>query len=197
MNPETDISQPWRDEVLSLVAFDAPQSIKDIQNAKDAAALNSAAASVAEAIKNWQDKSTNNNVPTAIYEGELQRLADGVKYKLFLGDAWTDPARIAMIPLPIVERKLTPLPPAYARTEKDTQPTSAPQISVLEGSQVDVVLLCKNEKNLSAVWLVTKVDGKAKRFELSKQDNAGKVWQLTTTSGEKNPFARITEELKY
>lgn len=197
MNPETDISQPWRDEVLSLVAFDAPNSLETIQDATDAAALTAAAGIVGEAIKNWQDKPAVGSAPTAIYEGELQRLADGVKYKLFLGDAWTDPARIAMIPLPIVERKLTPLPPAYARTEKDTQPTTAPQISVLEGSQVDVSLLCKNDKSLSAVWLVTKVDGKAKRFELTKQDNGGKVWQLTTAAGEKNPFARITEELKY
>jgi hypothetical protein len=197
MNPETDISQPWRDEVLSLVAFDAPHSIEGIMGAKDASALTAAAGIVGDAIKNWQNAPANSDTSTAIYEGALERLADGVKYKLFLGDAWTDPARIAMIPLPIVERKLTPLPPSYARTAKDTQPTSAPQISVLEGSQVNVAVECKNEKSLSAVWLVTKVDGKAKRFELAKQDNAGRLWQLTTASGEKNPFARITEELKY
>ncbi len=197
LNPETDISQPWRDEVLSLVAFDAPHALEGINSAKDAPAINAAAGVVGEAIKNWQNTTANSDAPTAIYEGELERLADGVKYKLFLGDAWTDPARIAMIPLPIVERKLTPLPPTYARTAKDTQPTSAPQISVLEGSQVNVAVECKNEKSLSAVWLVTKVDGKAKRFELAKQDNAGRLWQLTMASGEKNPFARITEELKY
>ena len=197
LNPETDISLPWRDEVLSLVAFDAPQSVESIAAAKDAASLNAAAASVADAAKAWQSKSPGEAAPTAIYEGEMQRLADGVKYKLFLGDAWTDPARVAMIPLPIVERKLTPQPPAYARTAKDTQPTSAPQISVLEGSNVNVAVECKNEKSLSAVWLVTKVDGKAKRFELAKQDNAGKVWTLAVDSKEKNPFVRITEELKY
>ncbi len=197
MNPETDISQPWRDEVLSLVAFDAPHAVEGINSAKDAPGINAAAGVVAEAIENWQNTTASSEAPTAIYEGELERLADGVKYKLFLGDAWTDPARIAMIPLPIVERKLTPLPPAYARTAKDTQPTSAPQISVLEGSQVNVAVECKNEKSLSAVWLVTKVDDKAKRFELAKQDNAGRHWQLTVASGDKNPFARITEELKY
>lgn len=197
LNPETDISQPWRDEVLSLVAFDAPQSVDGVIGAKDAPALNAAAGVVGEAIKNWQNATENPDAPTAIYEGELERLADGVKYKLFLGDAWTDPARIAMIPLPIVERKLTPLPPSYARTPKDTQPTSAPQISVLEGSQVQVAVECKNEKSLSAVWLVTKVAGKAKRFELAKQDNVGRLWQLAVASGEKDPFARITEELKY
>jgi hypothetical protein len=197
MNPETDISQPWRDEVLSLVAFDAPQAIDGVSTAKDAAALNAAAARVNDIIKSWQNTTADSDTPTAIYAGELERLADGVKYKLFLGDAWTDPARIAMIPLPIVERKLTPLPPSYARTAKDTQPTSAPQISVLEGSQVNVAVECKNEKSLSSVWLVTKVDGKSKRFELTKQDNAGRVWQLLSATGETNPFARITEELKY
>jgi hypothetical protein len=197
MNPETDISQPWRDEVLSLVAFDVPQSIETILGAKDALSLTAAAGIVGDAITSWQSTSTISVAATAIYEGQMERLADGVKYKLFLGDAWTDPGRIAMMPLPIVERKLTPLPPSYARTAKDTQPSSAPQISVLEGSQVNVAVECKNEKSLSAVWLVTKVDGKAKRLELTKQDNVGRVWQLQTASGEKNPFARITEELKY
>jgi hypothetical protein len=197
LNPETDISQPWRDEILSLVAFDAPRAVESIASATDAASLNTAAASVADVVKTWQNKSPGEVEPTAIYQGEMQRLADGVKYKLYLGDAWTDPARVAMIPLPIVERKLTPLPPAYARTAKDTQPTSAPQISVLEGSQVNVAVECKNEKSLSAAWLVTKVDGKAKRFELAKQDSAGKIWGLAVDSKEKNPFARIAEELKY
>ena len=197
MNPETDISEPWRDEVLSLVRFDAPDAIAPITSVKDATGLNAAAASVAAVIKNWPPKSESDGKAIALYEGELERLADGVKYKLMLGDAWTDPARIAMIPLPIVERKLIPLPPAYARTEKETASTSAPQISVLEGSQVQIGVECKNEKSLSAVWLVTKVEGKAKRFELTRQDNQGRVWQLTASAADKNPFARITEELRY
>lgn len=199
MNPESDVSEPWRDEILSLVRFDSPEGGAAASSAKSAAELISAAGVVAKSIADWPGdaKGAFDATGFALYEGELERLADGVKYKIILGDAWTDPARIVMIPLPIVERKLTPLPPAYARTEKETAPTSAPQISVLEGSQVQVAVECKNEKSLSAVWLVTKVEGKAKRFELTRQDNQGRLWQLTASGQDKNPFARVTEELRY
>jgi DMSO/TMAO reductase YedYZ molybdopterin-dependent catalytic subunit len=73
MNPETDISQPWRDEVLSLVAFDAPHSVETIKPCPRAPA-----AAELECVKNWQNAPANADAPTAIYEGQLNA-ADGVK----------------------------------------------------------------------------------------------------------------------
>lgn len=196
-SPETDISQPWRDEILALVRFDAPQAVEAIDKSQDHASLIAAADQVAAAIKQWPENSSDRLAATALYEGQLDRLVDGVKYKLLLGDAWTDMSRINMIPLPIVQRRLTPVPPHYARTAQLTEPTSAPQISVLEGSDVQIAVECKNEKSLAAVWLVTKVDGKSKRFDLEKQDEAGRNWELKIASGSTNPFTKIAAETKY
>ena len=81
-----------------------------------------------------------------VYSGEVPRLLETLSYKVFLGDAWTDPARIDMVPLPIVETQLTPSFPRYASSGKDSFDPTGRQVSVLEGTTIELAVECKNKK---------------------------------------------------
>jgi hypothetical protein len=117
-----DISQPWRDELTALVKFDAPEVAAAIPALKQRGELSAATEKLASVLANWPAEADSRGV----YEGVLDRLVDGLQYKLRLGDAWTDPARVTMIPLPIVQRRLTPTPPVYAKTSENSQPVTTP-----------------------------------------------------------------------
>ncbi len=77
------------------------------------------------------------------YLGVLPRLVDSASYQLYLGDAWTPPARLLVVPLPMIDVQMIVTPPEYARNDKETSTgtTGLRYISVLEGSQVVVRLI--------------------------------------------------------
>ncbi len=130
-----------------------------------------------------------------LYLGRLGRLVEPFSYQLYLGDAWTDPARVEMIPLPAVELRLTTTSPTYSRAAEieDVEPT-ARQIAVLEGSAVDVAIRCTNGKPLADVWLTVNCGDVETRYPLAAEDKVGELWSLPT---ENTPFARITEEVRF
>jgi hypothetical protein len=115
-------------------------------------------------------------------------------YKVFLGDAWTDPARIDMVPLPIVETQMTPSFPRYASSGKDSFDPTGRQVSVLEGTSIQLAIECKNKKKLQSAWMDVKVGEGTKRYDLAKQDAEGYRWSLAE---EKSPLASIRQELRY
>jgi hypothetical protein len=117
-----------------------------------------------------------------------------VTYKVVLGDAWTDPAAIEMVPLPIVELRTTPRPPKYARANDEQVDQSRRQLAVLEGSAVELAIECTNRKRLKSAWLTLQAKDGAKRFDLVAQDKGGFVWKL---NGQGSPLANIREELRY
>jgi hypothetical protein len=129
-----------------------------------------------------------------IFRGELPLLLDHVTYKVVLGDAWTDPAEIEMVPLPIVDLRATPRPPKYARAIDQPGDASRRQLAVLEGSTVDLAIECTNRKRLKSAWLTLQAKDGAKRFDLVAQDKEGFVWGL---NGERSPLENIREELRY
>jgi hypothetical protein len=75
-----------------------------------------------------------------VFTGELPRLVETVDYQIFLGDAWTDPAEVRVVPLPLVDVSLLVTPPTYAKDDPTAASgaTGLRQISVIEGSRVDV-----------------------------------------------------------
>ncbi len=99
----------------------------------------------------------------ALFRGELPKLVDSLDCQLYLGDAWTDPIRLQLVPLPVVEPQLLATPPPYARSAGAESLTGSRQLSVIEGSQVDFLLVCSN-KGLKESWLM--VDGV--RYPLKK-----------------------------
>ena len=127
----------------------------------------------------------------SVYVGELPRLVDSVSYQLFLGDAWTDPAELQVIPLPVVNIELTPISPSYAHHAEATtdEQLGTRQISVIEGSRVDLRVLGVN-KPLQSVGLV--IEGKD--YPLTAQGEDGLTWSLTSTD---TPFHRVLQPIQY
>lgn len=125
------------------------------------------------------------------YAGELPRLVDSVSFQVFLGDAWTDPLPVELIPLPVVKIDLDHIPPAYAAAAKTTAPPTpgARQVSVIEGSQVVLRATSLNKPLKSARLTIGKT-----MHPLTSTDQEQKVWGLGTTE---TPFSRVVEPLTY
>ncbi len=126
-----------------------------------------------------------------VFVGDLSQLVDNTMYQVFIGDDWTEPAELQVIPLPVVEMKLTPTPPAYARdaaAQADPQ-SGSHRLAVLQGSRVDVEINCVNKTLNAATLLLDK-----KEYPLEKQDADGKTWKLPAKD---SPLARIEPLKKY
>jgi hypothetical protein len=74
------------------------------------------------------------------FAGELPRLVETIDYQVFLGDAWTDPAQLRVVPLPLVDVSLLVTPPSYAKDDPTiaSGATGLRQIYVIEGSRVEM-----------------------------------------------------------
>jgi hypothetical protein len=158
--------------------------------------LRSVASGTARPIELLIDpKSTSTGGPV-VFRGQLPQLVDSLDYQIYLGDAWTDASRLEVIPLPVVEPKLTATPPAYARamaSVADEGTLGARQLSVLEGSRVDLDVQCLNKRLIAATVTIDK-----QTYPLVSRDadgqEAGRHWTLPVA---KTPLARIDSALKY
>lgn len=128
------------------------------------------------------------------FAGQLPKLIDSVHCQVFLGDAWTDPLDVEVVPLPVVEMKLTPTPPAYARGAEADVTEGSRQLSVVEGSRVDLQISSAN-KPLKRAWIT--IEGHeyplakaadARPAAGGKEGGAGEVWTLATGG---TPLARV------
>ena len=74
------------------------------------------------------------------FAAELPRLMETIDYQVFLGDAWTDPAQLRVVPLPLVDVSLLVTPPSYAKDDPTiaSGATGLRQIYVIEGSRVEM-----------------------------------------------------------
>lgn len=125
------------------------------------------------------------------YQGALPRLVDSLYVQLYLGDAWTDPVQLEVIPLPAIETRLRVTSPDYAQSAAaPPKSASTRQLSVVEGSRIDMEVLCTNGKRLVDVWMT--IDNK--RYRLKQTDNAGQAWAVDTTA---TPLARLEGPVSY
>ena len=131
------------------------------------------------------------------YAGELPRLVEAVEYQILLGDAWTDPARIEVVPLPTIDVELEVTPPSYAAGGQTRTPTPAGlrQISVIEGSRVQVRIT--SDKVLKEAAL--SIDGR--RFEMIRDEShtplSGTATDCWTLATDNTPLARVLDPLRY
>jgi len=188
---EFTLTPVWQSELLALLQFDAPTAGAELAAADNRDELQAAADALATEIETWP----GDRELSGIFAGELPRLIDEVDYQLYLGDAWTDPASIAMTPLPAVEPRLIPIPPKYARSAQVAEETGQRQLSVLEGTAVRLAVECTNKKELTSVWLVLKRKSGTQRYNLVREDDAGLRWKLP--EGIETPLDRVNEELRY
>jgi hypothetical protein len=122
----------------------------------------------------------------AVYEGELPRLVDTLECSLYFGDAYTDPRKLVVLPLPVVEATLVGTPPEYAHGGKggDVVRSTAKQLKTLEGSRVDVEVVCKN-KNLKQVALVVERPTEFAQGAAYERDAEGlPIFPLQATEGD-------------
>ncbi len=143
-----------------------------------------------------------------VFKGQMAQLVDTLDYQVYLGDDWTDPARLEVIPLPEVEVKLVPSPPAYARSATSEQDQSAGtrQLAVLEGSHVDLEINCFNKPLTAATLKIerqlprdpkkpdAKPEVETKQIPLVARDADGHRWGVPAKD---SPLARVDSELRY
>jgi hypothetical protein len=185
------IMPPWRDQIHSLVRFDAPAAVAPLLAAQTPADLSAVAAAVNAAIERWPEE----QLRTTVLAGELGRLNEDLTYKIIAGDAWTDRASVRMIPLPIVELRLAAVPPKYAATAAAVKPDpSGRQIAVVEGSAVEVTAACVNRKPLRAAWLIVQANDTVQQFELRPRDEDRLMWRLAESE---SPLHNVRSDLQY
>lgn len=133
--------------------------------------------------------------PLALFAGKLPRLVDPVRYSIYLGDAWTDPAELHLIPLPVVQPEIVDVPPVYARgveTADQSAPSSL-QRGVLEGSQVKIALHCGN-KELREAKITVLGASTREQYALQATDDKKQHWELDPTG---TPFAEVREPIRF
>jgi hypothetical protein len=94
----------------------------------------------------------------ATYAAQLPEIVDGINLVVFLGDARTEPIRIEVIPLPVIEMHAIVTVPEYAQYAASAMsaPQNSRQLTVIEGSRIDLLVDCGN-KRLTEVILT--IDG--------------------------------------
>ena len=183
-----DVAGPWTEEVVTLLAFDAPEAAEAVTRAT---AERSSLAAAETALQHRLDAWPGDADTSALYLGRLQRLVDSVRYTMYLGDAFTDPAQVEMIPLPIVQATPRVSPPAYARQLDDEEAGNARQLSVIEGSDVALSIRCSNGKKLEEVWITATAASETKRYDLVAQEG---VWQF---AAENSPFQNVAAPISF
>jgi hypothetical protein len=128
------------------------------------------------------------------YGGQMARLVESVRYQVYLGDAWTDPAWLEVVPLPVVDLELIVTPPVYSGAEERPAVLGGlRQVSVLEGSRVDVRIACDKPLRSAAITL----DGRplAMRRDVSARPAAAAERWLLPSAG--TPLEAVTDAVRY
>jgi hypothetical protein len=129
-----------------------------------------------------------------LFAGTLPQLLEDTTYQIYLGDAWTDPATIEMVPLPTIETQLSLEPPRYAARASDTADPASRQVSVLEGTSANLLVRSTNRKPLAAVTLKIGTGEAQTSHDLAASDAASTEWSLPS---ENSPLANIRQEIRY
>jgi hypothetical protein len=129
-----------------------------------------------------------------LFRGKLERLLDNVTYQLYLGDAWTDPRRLSLIPLPVVQPQLTVTPPEYAAGARGAEAgdTTSLQLSVLESSQIDVEFT--SSKPLKQADLTVESGADTFEYKLVPVGDDAQRWRLKEPD---TAFARVEQPLRF
>ncbi|MDA1049014.1 MAG: hypothetical protein O3C40_00840 [Planctomycetota bacterium] len=116
----------------------------------------------------------------AVYAADGPNLNEPVDYSLRIGDAATQPRRIAIIHRPLVELTIAAVAPTYMQREDVRQHERYVQVN--EGSAVALLLRCTNGKRLTAArFELIAEDGQADEGEaiaFVPADETGTQWNL-------------------
>ncbi|MFC1596804.1 DUF4175 family protein [Planctomycetota bacterium] len=138
-----------------------------------------------------------NEAQRHLYGGQLPRLVDAVDYQIYLGDAWTDPARLEVVPLPTIDVELEVTPPSYAAAGASLSFTSVGlrQISVIEGSRVQVRVT--SDKRLKEATLTVDGDRHAMFRDQRKARSPEPEAERWTSETGSTPLDRVVEPIRF
>lgn len=119
---------------------------------------------------------------TAVFEARIPTLLESLTYQVYLGDAWTNPGKVEMIPLPQISIQARVTPPEYTRGKQSSRTTTGMhRITVLEGSQVELSVAGANRKPLQSVAIRFQSGGETVLRDLKPADGDAMEWQLPST----------------
>lgn len=129
-----------------------------------------------------------------LFSGELDRLVDAATCQFYVGDAWTEPVRLVVVPPAAVDVELDVTPPGYASGKAVTETISGlRQASVAEGSQVVVRAIADKELQEATVTI------DEKPYKLARQgrkpaEGETDIWVLDP---KETPLAAVAEPIRY
>ena len=152
-------------------------------------------AAKADADPEDDSKTKPDNSSSTVFRGELPRLMDSVSFRVYLGDARSQPLRVEAIPLPAIDVEIEVTPPDYAKefaVRQTDGKTSRRQLSVIEGSRVELAVRSLNKKLETAkLW----IGEDEYALTAGEKDQDGKQrWSFDVTG---TPFESVSEPLKY
>lgn len=142
--------------------------------------LRAAASDLAATI----DLAPDPNAP-AVFRGRLERILDDLSYRIYLGDAYTEPRELKIIPLPLVQVALDVTPPAYAAAKFRAAAERGRQTVAPEGSRVGVTVSA--DKRLLGGTIAVGDE----TFDLAARD--GRL----TLDRKDTPFERVAEPFRF
>jgi hypothetical protein len=132
----------------------------------------------------------------AIYVADGPPLNEPMEFSIQIGDAETEPRRIALIQRPIVELTIAAEAPAYMQQE--TVRHHEHYVQVLEGSAVHLSLLCTNGKRLvqARFQLIKSGErvGDVSTVAFAATDDARLAWQL---DAEASGLTRVMHDIPF
>ena len=142
--------------------------------------------------------SPTDGVPDRHYRARLRRLVKPLRYQVFLGDAWTDPAEIRMIQRPQVTLSARVTRPRYrlAGTGRETESffDSGHQLDLPYGSRVEFHVASANEKPLSEVQLSITDHPDRPSYRFARTDETSLRWHLPARD---TVFATLQRETQF
>jgi len=128
-----------------------------------------------------------------LFTGRLSRVLDDLSYTVHLGDAYTEPRELRLVPLPLVKVALEPTPPAYVAATFRAAGEAGRQMLVPEGSRVGVIVSA--DKKLKSVTVT--VDDKGKPCVLRRAMKEGDPRRSVKLDPTGTPLERVTESLRF
>ncbi|MGE0758120.1 MAG: hypothetical protein AB7O38_13915, partial [Pirellulaceae bacterium] len=127
------------------------------------------------------------------FSAEWPRLLEPFDYRLVCGDARTEPARVQLVELPVVEVSVTVTPPGYTGAGP-SEPSTSHQTAALPGSRVDLQVDCLNDKALQRVAVRCKSEDAADVLALAPVDATRRLWTLPAGT---SPWSTVESPWQY
>ena len=185
-------SKAWKETLVRLLWLDAPDIAKQLkQHNAERPVPDSLTRSVETVLTSLPQQAAD----SAAYIGHVERLMSGGSYEVHLGDDWTEPATLQLLPLPSAQLEIQVTPPDYARAETNTRSDSnARDLAVIAGSRLNFRVTCDNQKTLTSAWITLHQGLTSQRIDLQPTDPQKQRWELPASG---TPLHRVTSPCRY